>query len=125
MPLIDADVEVIDVLAVLLHRSFVEQVSVGSEEQVEGFLMGVLEDITEVFSHERVTSLQAQHDNAGVRNVVDNLVHLLCGEILHFLLPDVTEAASEAANMSDFEGCVERVDALSSGVVLKCVPQGA
>ena len=58
MPLIDADVEVVDVFAVLFHGSFTKEVPVGSKEEVEWFLVGVLEDFTQVFSDERVSSLQ-------------------------------------------------------------------
>ena len=58
MSLIDADVEVIDVFAVLFHGSFIKEVPIGGKEEVEWFLVGVLEDFTEVFSDERVSSLQ-------------------------------------------------------------------
>jgi len=58
MSLINADVEVVDVFPVLFHGSFMKEVPVGGEEEVEWFLVGVLEDFTQVFSDERVSSLQ-------------------------------------------------------------------
>jgi hypothetical protein len=35
-----------------------KEVPVGGEEEVEWFLMGVLEDFSQIFSNERVSSLQ-------------------------------------------------------------------
>ena len=51
-------------LAVFVHRSFGEEMAVGGEEKIEGFLGGVFEYVSEVFSHERVAAFEAEDDDA-------------------------------------------------------------
>jgi hypothetical protein len=64
MSLIDADMEIVDVLAVLLHRSLVKKMTIGGKEQVEWFLMCVLQDFPKILSYKRISSLKTQDDDA-------------------------------------------------------------
>ena len=70
VPLVYADVQVVDPLGDLLHRALVEEVAAGGEEEVEWFGGCVFEDVAEVFADELVAAFEAEDDDAGGGEVV-------------------------------------------------------
>ena len=118
---VDADVEVVDVLCVVFDGSFVEKMTVRGEEEVKWFGGGVLEDVAEVFSDEGVAAFEAEDDDAGVCEVVEDFFDAVGGEVECVFFPDVAKCALEAAVVGDFKGGVEGVDGFAGEFVLEGV----
>ncbi len=84
---------------------------------------GVFEHLADVGPQKRLPSLQAEEDDAGVRDVVDDLEHLLGGHVRRLGPPDVAELAARVASLEDLEGAVEREAEVLCRVVGVGVPE--